>query len=281
MGAFTSIFVSIVRSYLKPVPLVHPWGLPLPSIPHLTLSKEFVDSFDHILVVGDVHGCFDELVELLEKSNSSKPDTLKLFVGDVINKGPKSEEVLDFLMNNNTTCQSVRGNHDEVVLREYLRSRSPGYILAPQNCWIKKLSADQIHFLQELPYTISVPSLNAVVVHAGLVPGKGVEGTSIEEMVGMRDILFKDPWEEGGLQGTKKVVEGSVPWGSLWNGPAHVYFGHDAIRLMQRWPHCTGLDTGCVYGKDLTGIFIKGPRQGEVVSAKAHSVYQKPGVAAL
>lgn len=277
MGAFLSIFASIVRSYFTEPALVHPWGLPLPRRPHQILSKEFVDSFKQIVVIGDVHGCYDELMELLKISETCGKDTLKLFVGDLINKGPKSEELLEFFMSNSITCQSVRGNHDEVVLREYLRSRNPDYSVPLQNVWMKNLDADKIRFIQELPYTISLPSLGAVVVHAGLVPGRGVEGTSIEDMVSMRNIIVKDPWEEGGMQGCKKVVEGSVPWGSLWAGPPHVYFGHDAIRLLQRWPHCTGLDTGCVYGKHLTGIFLTGPRAGRLVSVRARGVHKNPG----
>ncbi|CAN7938215.1 unnamed protein product [Ixodes hexagonus] len=275
MGALMSVLVSIFRSYLSQAALVHPFGLPFPAQMHKTLSAELIASFKQVLVIGDVHGCYNELMDLLQSSKAHDRDTLKLFVGDLVNKGPQNERVLDYLMTNNVTCQSVRGNHDEVVLREYLASRDPDYKLSPENSWIGQLNSQQAHFLQELPYTISLPSLNTIIVHAGLVPGLDLN-TSPKDMVSMRNLVVKDPWEEGGIQGLSKEKEGSQPWGSLWNGPAHVYFGHDAVRKLQEWPHCTGLDTGCVYGGSLTGVFITGPSARKMVSVKASQVHKNP-----
>ncbi|CAN7991802.1 unnamed protein product, partial [Ixodes pacificus] len=114
MGAMTSLLVSIVKSYFSHAAPVHHFGLPFPAQMHKTLSAEFVASFKQVLIIGDVHGCYDELMELLHTHRAHDKDTLKLFVGDLVNKGPKSEQVLDFIMGNNITCQSVRGNHDEV-----------------------------------------------------------------------------------------------------------------------------------------------------------------------
>lgn len=164
----------------------------------------------------------------------------------------------------------------QVVLKEYLASRNPAYSLSPENTWIKNLSAEKVRYLQELPYTISLPSLNSLIVHAGLVPGQGLK-TSLRDMVTMRNVVIRDVWEDGGLQGVSNEVEGSEPWARLWNGPEHIFFGHDAKRMLQQRPYCTGLDTGCVYGNMLTGIFIAGPNAGQLVSIKAKQAHKRTG----
>src|SRR4051812_11859345 len=66
------------------------------------------------LVIGDIHGCFDELSELLEKAALTNDDRV-VSVGDLIVKGPKSREVLD-LFAGDARFSAVIGNHDLAIL---------------------------------------------------------------------------------------------------------------------------------------------------------------------
>lgn len=59
-----------------------------------------------MIVIGDVHGCFDTLQALLSKL----PDDDICFVGDLIDRGPKSKETVEFVMNSDYLC--VAGNHE-------------------------------------------------------------------------------------------------------------------------------------------------------------------------
>ena len=247
-----------------------PYGLPVPACVHQTITKEELDG-RKLMVVGDVHGCFDELVELLDKCEGWGPDVCLVFVGDLINKGPKNAEVVQLVREMGAYC--VRGNHDEVCLlgwQNYLEGRES---LSPKLEWMKKLSGEELRWLFELPFTISIPSLSVCVVHAGLLPRLPLDQQSHDDMLHMRDVSY-DPTLASWLS-HKSAMEGTVPWASAWKGPPHVYFGHDAIRRLQVYSFATGLDTGCVYGGKLTAAF---PLEGNrIVQVEAHCVHHKPG----
>ena len=81
-------------------------------------------------VIGDVQGCFDELMLLLEKINfNSKNDEL-IFAGDLINRGPKSLEVLEFCLKNKKSIEVVLGNHD-IYLLYLIHQNKKNFQLAP------------------------------------------------------------------------------------------------------------------------------------------------------
>lgn len=67
-------------------------------------------------VIGDVQGCYDELQLLLQKINFDKQQDKLIFAGDIINKGPKSLETIDFIMSLGDSAQTVLGNHDILFL---------------------------------------------------------------------------------------------------------------------------------------------------------------------
>lgn len=211
-----------------------------------------------LFIVGDVHGCFEELCLLLRAAGNQQKNPFVIFVGDIINKGPGNMDVLRLVreMTDNGQAAAVRGNHEESVLRElWALYREPRYKLSERHAWMAELTRDDFQYLQELPYTLSVPSINSIIVHAGLVPGLPLERQSLEHLTHMRNIIQEDFFHGRGLVGTSKIEVG-VPWASLWPGPEHVYFGHDARRGFQKWPHASGLDTGCLYGNSLTGVFV-------------------------
>lgn len=66
---------------------------PAPPTPHVIILDDlFISKFRQVIVIGGIHGCFDEMIEFLEKIDRHKAhdeDILKIFVGDLVNKGPK------------------------------------------------------------------------------------------------------------------------------------------------------------------------------------------------
>ena len=137
--------------------------------------------------------------------------------------------------------------------------------------WVKDLQPEDVQYLESLPYTISVPLYNVIVVHAGLVPGVPVNSQRPVDMTTMKDVRKRGDKYFG-------ADNADGPWAHAWNGPEHVYFGHNARRGLQadwlKHPFATGLDTGCVKGHRLTGAVVKSANQKPVlISVPAKQVY--------
>lgn len=247
---------------------------------HVVLEES--EMRENVCIVGDVHGCLDELKDLLEKvwKLKGRERTSVIFAGDLVNKGPYSAEVVTFARRlDGAHC--VRGNHDDYVIK---RSESD-FAAQP---WEAKLTPADHDYLRHLPFTIRLPWLNALVVHAGIVPNKELSEQRDFDMMMMRNLVDKEGDAEG--HGEMKALahenEGEA-WASVWNDmcrkraasgekpvPPHIYFGHDAKRLLQRYEYATGLDTGCCYGKELTAVVLP---DREFVQVKARDVYEVPG----
>ncbi len=103
-----SIFTLFNQTQLSPN------GTKLPECMHLEVQSSDLKS--KLIIIGDVHGCFDELMNLLDKCGYNKDIHTLIFVGDLVNKGPKSREVIQFAMNHNALV--VRGNHDDAALKQ-------------------------------------------------------------------------------------------------------------------------------------------------------------------
>ncbi|CAD7697681.1 unnamed protein product [Ostreobium quekettii] len=69
-----------------------PFGNPLPPVVHLTLTQDQLKK-GRIIIVGDIHGCYDEFSELLRRCNFNKNEDNLILVGDIVNKGPYSTKV--------------------------------------------------------------------------------------------------------------------------------------------------------------------------------------------
>ncbi|CAC5425373.1 unnamed protein product [Mytilus coruscus] len=243
-------------------------NIKLTKSPHLVLTAADIKNRE-IFIIGDVHGCLDEFNELLRlaKTELKGKTLLPIFVGDLANKGPHNVSTIRRIRAENG--YAVRGNHDEAVIKQCLsRQERADYIVPDKYKWITELVADDIRFLQELPYTIHIPSKNSVIVHGGLVPGTPLEEQDYTNFITMRS-LFKDG---DTLTASANRLIGK-PWASLWQGPEHVYFGHDAARKLQQYSYATGLDTGCLYGNCLTGIFLDSQK---MIHVKAKRVYVSP-----
>lgn len=200
------------------------------------------------IFIGDVHGCLDELKLLIDKLDIKNNDRI-YFCGDIINKGPKSSEVIKYVLSlKNVKC--VMGNHDRIAVRWYIKNKDKKP--HQNNKFIKdlydNLTDEEWKWLINLPYYIEIKDINVILVHAGLLNGLPLDKTPKSLLVELRNI------DEYGYP-TQNDTD--VSWAKVWNGPELVIFGHDAIRGIQREKYAIGLDTGCVYGKSLTAYIYQ------------------------
>lgn len=245
-----------------------------------------------ILVIGDVHGCLEELLELHEKAkeaNAGRDFDHLILVGDLCNKGPQSAEVIRFVRQTERWW-TVRGNHDDGALAALLgdvhrRGQSKYQWIFANDNQQAVLTDDDVEWLVELPYTLRIPGnylgdqVDTVIVHAGLVPGLELEKQTIKSMVTLREVEECDS-EDGSVPSYAPVSKGStvspIPWARVWTGPYRVVFGHDARRGLQLYPGgwAVGLDTGVVYGKKLTGMILP---ERKIVQVAAKRMYSPIG----
>lgn len=173
-----------------------------------------------ILVIGDIHGCFDELQALHQKAviehNDGIPFDYVILVGDLCNKGPDSGKVIKWARTT-PNVRSVRGNHEVGALSAALgdarrRELEKYRWIVEGEVWQQMylqagfqtnkdpgrfLSDADVEWLAELPYTLTIPGLllnekdDTVIVHAGLIPGKPLELQELSTMVTVRDLFVK------------------------------------------------------------------------------------------
>ena len=229
------------------------------------------------IVVGDVHGCLDELRRLLAACGYHRGDRLVL-AGDLVAKGPDSQGVVQLAREEGAVA--VAGNHDDHVLRVRAVARGtappPAKGLRAEHQQVADALRDaDWAYLEAMPTFLRLgregaaagstaeptAAADTVVVHAGAVPGVPFEEQRREHLTTMRSI------DDAG--NPTKRIEGR-PWAAVWPGPEQIVFGHDAIRGLQRHRFATGLDTGCVYGRRLTALLLPERR---LVSVEARRAY--------
>jgi protein phosphatase len=229
-------------------------------------------------LIGDVHGCGDELEELLAALGYGRdeagiwrhPQERKaVFLGDLVDRGPRVPDVLRIVMRmvQAGAALCVPGNHDEKLLRwlrgkkvriahglepsiEQLEAETPGF------------RADVATFLDGLVSHYVLDGGRLVVAHAGMK----------QEMQGRASGRVRAFALYG--ETTGEMDELGLPvrldWAADYRGPAMVVYGHTPV-AEPRWLNRTiNLDTGCVFGGALTALRYP---ELELVSVPARAVY--------
>jgi hypothetical protein len=218
-------------------------------------------------VVGDVHGCLTELEALLAKAGftaGARSEDQLVLAGDLVARGPDSQGVVQLARERGALA--VLGNHDAHLLAVHSGHSAKLSRLKPKHLALaESMGPADWEYLRALPLFLEFPELNTVIVHAGLLPAVPLAEQPREVLLNLRS------FDARGQPSTR--VDGGVPWASRWVGPRRVVFGHDALRGLQRYPLALGLDTGCVYGNALSGVWLP---ELKVVQVRATKVWKEP-----
>jgi diadenosine tetraphosphatase ApaH/serine/threonine PP2A family protein phosphatase len=207
------------------------------------------------IVIGDIHGCFEELQDLLRVLELRTEDRV-IAVGDLIVKGPQSREVLDRFIEDDR-FSAVIGNHDRAI-RQHWRGE-PLRLTKEQKVTVAELESDRERYsayLRSLPFTINLGS--HLIVHAGVRPGVPLRRQMSSDLTEMRTMGVNPSSRKG------------VPWFDVYRGRRVVLFGHWPAKAPRVARRALGLDTGCVYGGRLTAYVIE---LNQFVSVPARQSY--------
>jgi len=203
-----------------------------------------------IFAVGDIHGCCQKLKVLLDRLPLDPAKDFLIFLGDYLNRGPDSRQVLSLLLEVRRKVRNVvflLGNH-EYGLLEYARSGDPDDLRTLRPLGVEAtlksyadspvrtirglafLPDEHKFFLQRLvPYYRLDKYL---FIHAGVIPGEDLDSCPLDRLLTVRDTFLncREPLDD-------IVIFGHTPFETP-------FVTHDKI----------GIDTGAVYGNLLTAV---------------------------
>jgi protein phosphatase len=235
-------------------------------------------------IIGDVHGCFDEMNSLLQQLGYAiepegaeyrvvSPDGRRaVFIGDLVDRGPKIPEVLRLVMGmvKAGTAFCVPGNHDVKLMRK-LRGKDVKIThgladslaqLEPEPPEFKRQVAD---FIDDLVSHYVFDDGGLVVAHAGMK----------EEMQGRGSGAVRSFALFG--ETTGETDDYGLPvrynWAAEYRGKAMVVYGHTPVREPEWLNRTIDIDTGCVFGGKLTALRYP---EKELISVPALREYYAP-----
>jgi len=212
------------------------------------------------IVIGDLHGCYDEALALLDKVGATSSDRI-IFAGDLVDRGPKRRECVELAMKH----EAILGNHEETHLQQCRRADEK---LLPDHLETRQvLAPEHYEYFARLPHYIRLPEYNAVVVHAGVLPGRSIEEQDPYHLLHAQCVK---PPEKKSYWPSKAPADAQF-WVHHWKGPERVIFGHTVFDKPLVTPHAVGIDTGCVYGRSLTAVILP---TWEIVSVPARKAYR-------
>ncbi len=210
-----------------------------------------IDDSVNVYVVGDLHGCYSKLIRKLRELNFNFNKDILISVGDLVDRGLENEKCFNLLKEH--WFVAVKGNHEDFCEKGFL-NKSIAYSHKAYNnggAWFYKLNEDSQEYIsnrfKQLPILLEIAYKNKRFgfVHAD-VPNEdwnelkkeiklnsSDNGRKVEDLcLWSRDVVYKDTI-------TIKNID-------------NVFLGHTVLDKIKQVGNCTFLDTGAVFGGELS-----------------------------
>lgn len=201
------------------------------------------------IIIGDVHGHYDTLMSLLDAIAPTSDDDI-YFLGDLIDRGPKSAEVVDFVIDNHYKC--ILGNHEQMLLDTLATDKISSHLL---QSWLYSggyhtlvsynhhVSPDHIDWMKKLPLYLDLGDI--WLVHAGIHPHRPIEDQCAQQFCWIRDDFHQmtHPYFEDKLIITGHTITFTFPGikpGQLVSGAGWLDIDTGAYHPHSGW--LTGVD---------------------------------------
>ena len=219
-------------------------------------------------VIGDIHGCFNELTELLNKLgyavdkinckiiNVPTGRTL-VFVGDFTDRGPEPVKVLRLVIDavHGGIAYSVRGNHEEKLLQKLIKNTPAKEEVMATIKAVKGEGSDfvreVIDFIDSLPYVILCAG-DILIAHAGVKEEFQDFNTGNHKRLGK----IKSLAIYGDITG-RQLEDGRperLDWAAHYRGKMTVIYGHSIVEKAEWRNNTVNIDTGCFETGVLTAV---------------------------
>ncbi|CCK70763.1 putative serine/threonine-protein phosphatase KNAG_0F00940 [Huiozyma naganishii CBS 8797] len=289
--ALVSVFVVVFYTVLPPGANA---VSPLPVIRIISSVQRLTDPREKLLFVGDVHGRYDALLQLIDTQyggiDAVDEHTKIVLLGDFLMKGPQSKEVADYILSHKDKIACLLGNTEITVLlsavNPFYRFRMRNPLVFSHNKTVSSAMRDSAHELifepkgkhRAMVSELGYPRLSRLAehctiaakfdltltgstlygVHAGMIPGDFSDDehalSSVASLVNMKYVNGKNKTQTARKQSS---LPHAKRWYKLWEGtrsPVTVLYGHDASRGLNLRKHTKGLDSGCARGGQLSAL---------------------------
>ena len=225
------------------------------------MTAEIKQEIKRTIVIGDIHGCYNEFVDLLKEVEYNSTEDKLILLGDYIDRGKDSYKVIkkiQELQKENNNVIALRGNHEQMLIESFMEQRNfdgaRDDLIGSTKLWYsnggmeteKSFEREGSNIASEIKWFINLPyyyeDSNRIYVHAGIDLNKPITEQSRQQMLWVRESFIYNTKKYNkqiifGHTPSILVIEDYVPYKTLGNNIC--------------------IDTGCVFGGRLTALIIK------------------------